>query len=145
MIRIVNVRNGNVTHIMQVTIDVLIGRQDASLHNVSKHVDTVSLGQRNSFASRVHHSSCVDRLVNSISPSFQILNVKVQLVDLSIDIVKDGAACTSWPRSTGDQGVQFREISFRYRFAPVNESLHSFKTIAQAFAIVSAKAIWSQV
>ena len=137
MIWIVDVRNSNVTHIMQIAVDVLIRRQDASLHHVSKHVDTVSLGQRNSFASCVRHGPRVDRFVNSISPSFQILNVEVQLVDLSIDVVEDRAACTSWPCSTSNQGVQFREISFRYRFAPINESLHSSQTIAQTFAVVS--------
>lgn len=77
MIGIMDVRNGDMTKVMKIAVKVLVWRQNASLHDVSKHVDPIFLGQWNSFAPRINYRSRVNRFVDTITPSFQILDVEV--------------------------------------------------------------------
>lgn len=49
MIRIVNIRNENVSHIMQIAVEGPIGRQYARLEDVTQNVYTFIFGQLHSF------------------------------------------------------------------------------------------------
>lgn len=105
MIGIMDVRYSDVAEVMEIAVNVLVGWQDAGLHNVTKHVDTVLLCQRYPLASAVHDRPGVDRLVNTIPPSFKILDVEVQFVHFSIDVPEGGTAGSGWPRPTGNERI----------------------------------------
>lgn len=77
MIRIVAVRDGDVTEIVKVSVYVLVGREDAGLHDVTKHIYATKLGQRHPLAAGVDVGAGVNGLVDTIAPSFQILKVEV--------------------------------------------------------------------
>lgn len=139
MIGIVTVRDGDVTEIMKVSVYILVGREDAGLHDVTKHVHATELGQRHPLAAGVDVSARVNDLVDTIAPSLQVLKVEVQLIHGTVDIFENSAGGASGPGATGHQRIQLREVSLRDWLAPIVEALHSAQSVAQTLAIVSAK------
>lgn len=139
MIGIMTVRDGDMTEIVKVPVDILIGRQDAGLHNITEHVHAAKLGQRHPLSSGVDVSAGVNGLVDAIAPSLQILKIEIELIHGTVDILEHGASRTSGPGATGHQRIQFREVTLWDRLAPIMEALHSAQSVAQTLAIVSAK------
>lgn len=137
MIGIVAVRDGDVTEIVKVSVYILVGRENAGLHDVAKHVHATKLGQRHPLAAGVDVGAGVNRLVDAIAPSLQILKVEVQLIHRTIDVFENGAGGTGGPSATGHQRIQLGEVTLRDRLAPIVEALHSAQSVAQTLAIVS--------
>lgn len=139
IIRIMTERNGNVTEIVKIPVAIRIGRQNAGLHNITEHVHAAKLGQRHPLASGVDVSAGVNGLVDAIAPSLQILKIEVELIHGTVDILEDGTGRTGRPGATGHQRIQLGEVTLRDRLAPIVKTLHPTQSVAQTFAIVSAK------
>jgi len=137
MIRIVAVRNGDMTEIVKIAVDIGIRWQDAGLHDVTQHIHAAELGQRHSLATGVDVSAGMNDLVDAIAPSLQILKIEVQLIHGAVDILEYGAGGTSWPAAARHQWIQLGEVSLRDRLAPIVEALHPTQSVAQTLAIVS--------
>lgn len=78
-------------------------------------------------------------LVDTIAPSLQILQVEVQLIHRSVNILENGTGGTGGPSATGHQRIQLGEVTLRDRLAPIVEAFHPTQSVAQTLAIVSAK------
>lgn len=139
MIRIVAVRDSDVTEIVKVPVYILVGREDAGLHDVTKHIHAAKLGQRHPLAAGVDVRAGVNGLVDAIAPSLQVLKVEVQLIHRTVDILENSAGGAGGPSATGHQRIQLGEVTLRDRLAPIVETLYSAQSVAQTLAIVSAR------
>lgn len=76
------------------------------------------------------------RGVNTISPPFQVIDVEINLIDFPVDVLQASVGSPGRPTSARNKAVQFWEISFRNRFAPVQKTLNSCHAIGKTFKIV---------
>lgn len=127
------------TEIMKISVYILVGRKDACLHDVTKHIYAAELGQRHPLAAGVDVSAGMNGFIYAITPSLQVLKVEIQLIHRTVDIFKNGAGGAGGPSATGHQRIQLRKVTLRDRFAPIVETLHSAQSVAQTLGIISAK------
>lgn len=139
MIRIVAVRDGNMTKIMKISVDIGVDWQNAGLHEVTEHVHTPELGQRHPLATGVDDGTGMNSLIDAIAPSLQVLQVEVQLIHRPVNILDNGAGGAGGPSATRHQRIQLGEVTLRDRLAPIVEALHPTQSVAQTLAIVSVK------
>lgn len=78
----------------------------------------------------------MDGGVDPVPPSDEVVNVDVDLVDVSLHVGYLGVGTTRWPASTGHQAVQLWEVTFWNRCTPVGDSLHTRELVAETFKVV---------
>lgn len=89
------------------------------------------------------HDRCrVDSGEDTVAPTFQIINVNLHLITLTVDVGHRLVWNTSGPSSAGYQTVQFREVCLGNWLAEINQTLYSGQLVTQAFNIVSVTWIY---
>jgi len=78
----------------------------------------------------------VDGIIDPVPPPLQLDNVEFELLRLSIDIAKDGAAGTSGPVLAGDLAVELGEVSLLDGFVEVLQTLHPWQLVTQTLKVV---------
>jgi hypothetical protein len=153
VVGVVHVRDKDVPHVVHVPVEGAVRREDAGLDHVAQDVDSFVLGQLN-FATpllnpkhkkrkskrrvetHVGGASLVDGGVDPVTPPLQIVNILLDLVHLSVQILQPLVAHPGGPRPAGDQAVQLGEIRLLDRLFEVVEPGGPLQLVAQPLEIV---------
>lgn len=137
MIGIVRVGNDDVSHVVQVSVELAVGRQDRGFHHVAENIDTANVIQRHAIARLINNGTLADGFQESFTPAFQVADVQTNLIDLAIQVLKNGAGNSRRPRSRSHKRVEFREISLGNGSAEVAQATNTRQAVAEAFKVVT--------
>lgn len=137
MVRIVDVRDEDVPHVVQVAVEGAVRREDARLDHVPQDVDPLVLRQLDRPSIVALNIPRVDGVEDAIAPDLQVVHVLPDLVHLPVEILQRLIGDARRPCPTRHQAVQLGEVGLLDGLPPLDEPVHALHVVGEALEVVA--------